>query len=100
MKLFATFAAGAFIGTAIAMLAAPSVPPRSDCSLYKVDMRTVTSYALKPPPAEIVYKACPQTTEKACVTKAPENDTQPELSNADDTQKPRRHRRHRVRRHW
>lgn len=82
------------------IIATPNPADRDACGTYKVINKVATSYVLKPPPAEVVYKACPQTTEKACVTKTPENDTQPELSNTDDTQKPRRHRRHRVRRYW
>ncbi len=109
MKLFATLMAGIFIGASIAVLTAPIVPAKTDCSVYRVDSRAVTSYVLKPPPAEVIYKACPQTTEKVCVSPKPENVTQGDLTNTSDTQvnekpknehEPRRHRRHRVRRYW
>jgi len=70
--------------------------PRADkCETYKISREVKVAYVLKPPPAQTIYQACPQVSQKV------ENDTQPELSNADDTQKkPRHHRRHRVRRYW
>lgn len=94
------YGTGVAVGLVLGFFAAPTPEQTDSCSVFKVDRKPVTSYVLKPPPAEVVYKACPQTTEKVCVTKIPENDTQPELSNANDTQKTRRHRRHRVRRYW
>jgi hypothetical protein len=93
VKLFSALMAGIFIGAFIAVLTAPIVPPKNDCSVYRVDSRAVTSYVLKPPPAEVIYKACPQVTEKV------ESVSEPEVAKADDS-KPRRHRRHRVRRYW
>ena len=100
---------GIIIGAGL-MLAATPVPMRDlKCQTYGVSHKVATSYVLKPPPAEVVYKACPQTTEKACVSSKPENVTQGDLTNTSDTQvnetpknehDPRRHRRHRVRRHW
>lgn len=66
------------------------------CQVYKVAARPVTSYILKPPACTptttVVYKACPQTTEKA------EPVSEPIETKAEE--KPRRHRRHWRRRHW
>ena len=87
-------------GAAVTMISAPNPADKDACGTYKVRNKVATSYVLKPPPAEVVYKACPQTTEKVCVSPKPESDTQPDLSVTENTQKPRRHRRHRVRRYW
>lgn len=74
--------------------------PRADkCETYKVRQKPVTAYVLKPPPAEIRYEACPQTTAKAEPECQKLSDEKPE--SIEQTDKPRRHRRHhRVRRFW
>jgi len=108
MRNVAYLAAGMFIGVGIVFYQIDT-PRSATCETYKVTTKTATAYILKPPPAETIYKACPQTTEKVCVTKTPENVTQSDLTNTSDTQvketpknehEPRRHRRHRVRRYW
>lgn len=92
----------------------PDLPDKKGCSLYKVDKRPVTAYVLKPPPPEIRYEACPQTTQKMnpfepspivqppkpSVSPKTDDDIQTNLSATDDTQKPRRHRHRRYRRYW
>lgn len=70
--------------------------PRADkCETYKVSRKVQTAYVLKPPPAQTIYQACPQVTERV------ENVSEPEIAKADES-KPRRHHRrhHRVRRYW
>lgn len=90
---------GIFIG-ACAVFYQVDTPHAEKCETYKVSHKTVTAYVMKPPPAPpadpiIVKEACPRVSQNA------ENETQTELSNADETQKPRHHRRHhRVRRYW
>lgn len=95
----AFLALGTFIGVGIVFYQVDA--PRADkCETYKVARKTVTSFVLKPPPSPpadpvIIKETCPRVSQNA------ENETQPELSNADETQKPRHHRRHhRVRRYW
>ena len=96
------FLAGSAVSFAFIYPSIPTPKERADCQTYKVAHKTVTSYVLKPPPAPVpdpvvIKEACPQ------VTKTDENDSKPELTNTDETQKPRRHRRyrhHRVRSYW
>lgn len=84
-------AAGMFIGVGVVFYHVDT--PRADrCETYKISRKIATAYVLKPPPAEIVYQACPQTTQKIEEAKAEEPAAEPE--------KPRRHRRHRIRRYW
>jgi hypothetical protein len=109
MRNVAYLAAGMFIGVGIVFYQIDT-PHSVSCGTYKVASKIETAYVLKPPPAEVIYKACPQTTEKVYVTKTPENVTQSDLTNTSDTQvketpknehETRRHRRHhRVRRYW
>ena len=90
--------ASAIVGGCLALTTTPLPQPNRDCAVYKVASKAVTSYVLKPPPAPPAEKI---VVKEACVTKAPESDTQPESTNTDETQKKPRHRRHhRVRRYW
>lgn len=89
---FAYVAVGVFIGAAVVFYDTDT--PRNDtCETYKVNRKIVTSYALKPPPAEVRYEACPQTTVKA--------EPVSETIETKAEEPPRRHKRHhRVRRYW
>lgn len=94
-------------------VSAPPIPEKDGCALYKVDKRPVTAYVLKPPPPEIRYEACPQTTQKLdpfepspIVQRPSETDSQ-KLSDEktdnikQDDPEPRPRRRHRrYRRYW
>ena len=89
---YAMLLTGLLIGTGITIVSMPPIMTSKKCETFRVSNRVATSYALKPPPAPPAEKV---VVKEACVTKTPENDTQPELSNTDDTQtKPRHHRRH------
>jgi hypothetical protein len=92
MNNYAYLAAGIAIGVAVVFYQVDT--PRADrCETYKVAAKVATAYVLKPPPAEVVYKACPQVTK---VEPAPE----PEVVKQEDPV-PRHHRHHhRVRRYW
>ena len=70
-------------------------PKSANCSIPMVSRKVVTSYVLKPPPAEIRYEACPQTTAKVAPAKVEEPPVVEE-------EKPRRRYRHirRHRRYW
>lgn len=90
---FGIFAAGILAGICVPMLSVPVPKEKADCSLYKVSSKVVTSYVLKPPPAEPLK--CPV----AQVTKCPEIVSSPNLTNANETQdRPRK--RKRIRRYW
>lgn len=89
-------ALGTFIGVGIVFYQV-DMPKHSDCQTYRVASKTVTAYVLKPPPAEVRYEACPQTTVKA----EPVSETIETKAEQPVEEKPRRHRRHhRVRRYW
>jgi len=90
---FAMLGLGIIIGAGLTLAASPTPVWNVKCQTYGVSHKVATAYVLKPPPAEVVYKACPQVTEKA------EPVSEPEITKADES-KPRRHRRHRVRRYW
>lgn len=83
---------GVFIGAGVIFYQVDT--PRADrCETYKVSRKVATAYVLKPPPAEVVYQACPQITQKIEEAKVEEP--------VAELEKPRRHRRHhRVRRYW
>ena len=89
---------GAIIGGCLALTTTPLPESKSDCSVYKVSNKAVTSYVLKPPPAE------PQKCPVAQVTKCPESVIREEPSKAEETktEEPRHNRRrhHRIRRYW
>ena len=70
-------------------------PKSANCSIPKVSRKVVTSYVLKPPPAEVIYKACPQTTAKVEPAKVEE----PPVVEEEKPRRPRRHHR-RWRRYW
>lgn len=66
-----------------------AIPHVNGCETVKVRRQSVTAFVLKPPPAQpadpvIIKEACPRVSQTA------ENETQPELSNTSETQKPRR----------
>lgn len=84
-------------GSAATMIASPTPVNKSACGTYKVMNKVATSYVLKPPPAEIVYKACPQVTEHVEQIDTSEKRVEETPKNEHE---PRRHRRHRVRRYW
>lgn len=92
----AYIAAGMFAGVAVVFYQVDT--PRADkCETYKVSQKLATAYVLRPPPAEVRYEACPQTTVKA------EPVSEPIETKAEQPveEKPRRHRRHhKVRRYW
>lgn len=99
---------GAVVGGGAVLLFHEDPSAREDhrsCMTYKVSTRSVTSYVLKPPPAEVVYKACPQTT--SLITKASDEVVKEEAKSNDEAksdeakeeEKPRR-KRHRHWRHW
>jgi hypothetical protein len=72
--------------------------PRSEtCETYKVARKVQTAYVLKPPAAEVIYKACPQTTKNVDSVNTSEKRVEETPKNEHE---PRRHRRHRVRRYW
>lgn len=94
----AYLALGTFIGVGVVFFQIDT--PRADkCETYRVARKSVTAFVLKSPPAPpadpvIIKEACPRVSQNA------ENETQADLSNADETQKPRRHRHRRHRRYW
>lgn len=90
---FAMLGLGIIIGAGLMMAATPVPMQDLKCQTYGVSHKVATAYVLKPPPSPVVYKACPQVTEKA------EPVSQPEITKAEEP-KPVRHRRHRVRRNW
>ena len=93
MRDIAYLAAGMFIGVGIVFYNVDT-PRAVSCGTYKVATKTETAYVLKPPPAQTIYQACPQVTQKV------ENVTEPEITKAEESKPTRRHRRHRVRRYW
>ena len=70
------------------MIASPNPADKDSCGTYKVRNKVATAYVLKPPPAEVVYKACPQVSEIRKVEPVAE----PEVVKQDEPA-PRRHRR-------
>lgn len=79
----------------------PDPIQKDDCGTYKVRNKIVTAYVLKPPPPPPAIRTECTVVREACLSSRPESDTQPELTNTDETQKKPRHRRHhRVRRYW
>jgi hypothetical protein len=91
---FAMLGFGIIIGAGLMLAATPTPVWNVKCQTYGVSHKVATSYVLRSPPAEVVYKACPQVTEKA------EPVSEPEIAKVDEI-KPRHHRRHhRVRRYW
>ena len=90
MKELAYMAGGVFIGVAVVFYQVDT-PYADRCETYKVASKVATAYVLKPPPAEVVYKACPQVTKVEPVA-------EPEVVKQDEPA-PRRHRR-KHRRHW
>ena len=95
MKLTETLwlCAGIGIGLAVTLYEAET-PDMSACQVYRVAAKQVTAYVLKPPPSPVIYKACPQVTERA------ENVSEQEVAKADESKPPRKRRHHRVRRVW
>ena len=77
-------------GFAFAIIFTPVPNLKNDCSVYKVLPKTITSFVLKPPvQAPVMIKeACP-TVERCEAPKVEE-----------EVEKPKVHRRHRVRRYW
>lgn len=95
---FLIFGVGVIAGVIICATAEPLPGSINHCEVFKVAHKPVTAFVLKPPPAPAPIE---HVVKEACVSPKPENVTQPELTIADDTQKPRRHRRHRRhRRYW
>ena len=92
------FGAGIIVGAGFMLVAMPVPGDNKSCLTMHVSKKVATAYVLRPPPAPEPEKI---VVREACVTPKPENVTQPELTNTDDTQKPARHRkRHRYRRYW
>lgn len=87
---------GAGLAAAVTIPATPVPVMNSECQTYRVRQKAVTAYVLKPPPAEVIYKACPQVTQKCEAPKVEEPTAEPVK------EAPRRHhRRHRrVRAYW
>lgn len=101
MTNYGLIAGGIAVGAIGVLFTTPLPAARGDCAVYSVAHKVATSYVLRPPPSPpadpvIVKEKCPAPS----VSPKAENDTQPDLNATDDTQKPRRHRRHRVRRYW
>ncbi len=98
-------ALGAFIGVGIVFYQVDT-PKADKCETYKVAAKPVTAYVMKSPPPIVTPAVCPPAPKREpLVSKTAENDTQPNLSNADDTQavRPLRHRHwrhHRTRSYW
>lgn len=94
---------GIAIGAIATVVATPFPTNKYECGVYKVRYKTATSYALKPPPAEKIYEACPQTTqkiEKPQALETAENVSEPETTKTDESRSRRHKRHHRVRRYW
>lgn len=88
---------GAGLAAAVTVPATPVATMSGECQTYSVRQKAVTSYVLKPPPAEVIYKACPQVTQKVCEPPVASEEQ------VDESPKParRHHRRHRrVRAYW
>jgi hypothetical protein len=90
-KLYLCIMAGICMGGIGAIMFEPDPVDNDSCGTYKVRNKVATAYVLRPPPAEVVYKACPQTTQKC----EPVAESQPDPVVEE---KPRKHRHHRVRR--
>jgi hypothetical protein len=86
MNNYAYLGAGMLIGVGIVFYQVDT-PKADKCETYKVSEKVATAYVLKPPPSEVVYKACPQVTERV------ENVSEPEITKAEETKSRRRHRR-------
>ena len=84
-------------GSAATIISTPNPADKDACGTYKVHNKVATAYVLKPPPAEVVYKACPQVTEHVEQIDTSEKRVEETPKNEHE---PRRHRRHRVRRYW
>ncbi len=97
MKSFLQFLLGVLIGGVVALMTTPAPQAKVDCETYQVSRKMVTAYVLKPPPSEIIYKACPQVTEHVEQIDTSEKRVEETPKNEHE---PRRHRRHRVRRYW
>lgn len=94
-------AGGTGLGVVAALIAAPA-PAVQSCGVYKLKHKTAVSYVLRPPPPiehmVIVKEKCP----------VPDMLTKPEKTNTSEervdgtnmSERPRRHKRHRVRRYW
>ena len=95
--MFAAGILGIIVGAFLAVATAPNPANKEKCETYKVRNKVATAYVLKPPPAEIVYKACPQVTEH--VEQIDTSDKRVEETPKNEHEL-RRHRRHRVRRYW
>ncbi len=94
---FAMLGLGIIIGAGLTLAASPTPVWNVKCQTYGVSHKVVTAYVLKPPPAEVVYKACPQVTEHVEQIDTSEKRVEETPKNEHE---PRRHRRHRVRRYW
>ena len=73
MKNFPVLLAGVGVGAGITMLALPTPPEREQCSVYKVEPKTVTAYVLKPPKCEPITVTVPQACHVA--TPQPKEET-------------------------
>jgi hypothetical protein len=95
-------AGGILLGAVGAMFATPMPDAMHDeAKVLRVANKVRTAYVLKPPACEPIEHVT--IVKEACVSNSAENETQPESTNADETQKPRHRRwRHmrRHRRHW
>jgi hypothetical protein len=94
-KSYLCIMAGICMGGIGAIMFEPDPVDNDSCGTYKVRNKVATAYVLKPPPAEVVYKACPQTTENIDPVNTSEKRVEETPKNEHE---PRRHRRHR--RHW
>lgn len=95
------YGAGVAVGLIIGIASMPIPEQPDSCSVYKVDKKLVTSYALMPPPPIIRPAACP------AAPKCESAKTEVFVSNAEANKdeevkedKPRHHRHHRNRRYW
>jgi|694.fasta_scaffold08054_2 hypothetical protein len=91
--------AGGIAAGAIMTVVYSPAPIVTGCGVERVMTKVATAYVLKPPPP-IEHVTI---VKEACVSNSAENETKPESTNADETQKPRHRRwRHmrRHRRHW
>ena len=84
---------GAAAGLLLAFVAAPIPSTVSECNVYKVSPKTVTSFVLKPPPSPVEHTACPVVQPPKCETPRVEEPV------AEPVKEPRRRHR-RVRRYW
>ncbi len=88
---------GVMAGAVFMILSTPIPKPKEECTTYQVSREIVTSFALKPPPAEPIE--CPKVEEKKCAEPVKEEASAP-VESEEQPKKKRHYRHRRYRRYW